>query len=307
MRCSSPSKDLYFSNPLRRMVNIIAETKNTITLTDRIICFRIPSSAELSYIAESKLDVVSVIDDSYWAIVRDRHMPLGYRVRILCRLLRNASRLRNLTTRWVVTSPMLEASHPGSIRIDPCWNIGDSDGSALNTEGLHLGFLGTRSHLQDLRMILPFIIPFLRDSKIARLSLFLGKHCPKGLSELPNVTNYEPMNWETYRNFLGGINIDISLLPIANTKVNECRSRNKLFEAVYAGGLCLFGEHYTHKDFARKHQLGFSYSPQKLHELIESYLENRCRLRQLQHTAKVNAITLQGGIVEKQKKALLDF
>jgi len=300
-----PSKCLYFSEPLREAAEVIAESRNTITLADRILCFRIPSSDELKEIAGCHQQVVSVVDDDYWGIVKDRYLPLGYRSKMFYRLMNNGRHLRRLTDKWVVTSPALKNIYSGSAQIDPNWNSPDSVECHASREGLHLGFLGTRSHLHDLQVILPFIVSFLRDFTAARFTLFLGKHCPKALSELPNVTNYEPMSWKPYRDFLKHLEIDISLLPSHDTQVNLCRSRNKLFEAVYAGGVCLIDEHYAHKDYAKKHQLGVSFSPQQLCEALETYWEDRSQLTELQNTARASALALQAGIIEKQKEALL--
>jgi hypothetical protein len=300
-----PSKCLYFSSPVRETVEVIEESRNTITLADRIICFRIPSDDELKVAASRNQKIISVVDDDYWGIVKDGRLPLGYRSRMFYKLINNGRQLRRLTDCWVVTSPKLENVYPGAALIDPNWNISNSIKVPSSREGLHLSFLGTRSHLHDLRMILPFIIPFLQDFRATRFTIFLGKHCPKELSILPNVINYEPMSWGPYRDFLQGLNIDVSILPSEQTQVNACRSRNKLFEAVYAGGVCLLDEHYAHKDYAEKYQLGISHNQQELYSLLDTYTKDRSQLTNLQHIARINAVALQAGIIEKQKEVLL--
>ena len=300
-----PSKCLYFSPPLRDKVEIISETRNTITLGDRILCFRIPSRYEMRFFSRCDKDVITVVDDNYWAIVKDGYLPASYRARMLSRLMYNEARLRQMTDKWVVTSPRLANNYPGAECIDPCWNISSASDHDRKREGLHLGFLGTRSHLHDLHKIIPFVMNFLRDSTESKLSIFLGKHCPRELAQLPNVKNYEPMRWQQYRQLLKSLEIDISLLPSQNTEVNACRSRNKLFEAVFAGAICLHDERYAHSDYAKMHQLGLSCEPSDLPKTLKGYCHNRSYLAKLQYAAKKNAVALQSAIIAKQKIVLL--
>lgn len=300
-----PSKQLYFGNHLRAEVNIQEESRNLIILNDRIVCFRIPSSRELHQVEQSGLPVVTLVDDHYWGIVKDRRLPLGYRSRMLRRLINNWRRLRHVTDKWVVTSPALEKLYPGASLVDPNWDIPSDCGNRVNQNGLHIGFLGTRSHLHDLEYILAGIISFLHNFPAARFTLFMGKHCPKELLTLSNVTNYNPMSWLEYRKLLRGLKIDISLLPSQSSEVNKCRSRNKLFEAVYAGGFCLFDERYTHKDYALKYDLGVSFRPSNVGQTLKTYMNDDNLLTGLKNTAKDSAHALQAKIIDKQKAVLL--
>ena len=302
---SSPSKSLYFSEHLRDAANIVEESINTITLDDRVICFRIPSREELRKVVRNRRHVVTVVDDHYWGIVRDKRLPFGYRARMFTRLTKDWQRLKQVTHEWVVTSPVLGRLYPGASMIDPNWDIAFDPGELVNRDGLHIGFLGTRSHLHDLETILAGVISFLQNFPAARFTLFMGKHCPKELLTLSNVTNYDPMNWQEYRKLLSGLEIDISLLPSQNTQVNKCRSRNKLFEAVYAGGFCLFDEGYAHKGYAAKHQLGLPFRKQHVAYVLETYMNELALLSDVQSIAKTNALELQKQIVNKQKKVLL--
>ena len=305
MHLPTPSKSLYFSEHLRGAADIVEESINTITLDDRVICFRIPSREELRKVVRNRRHVVTVVDDHYWGIVRDKRLPFGYRARMFRRLIKDWQRLKQITDKWVVTSPLLGRLYPGASLIDPNWDIAFDPGERVNRDGLHIGFLGTRSHLHDLETILAGVISFLQNFPAARFTLFMGKHCPKELLTLSNVTNYDPMDWQEYRKLLSGLEIDISLLPSQTTQVNKCRSRNKLFEAVYAGGFCLFDEGYTHKDYAEKHDLGVSFRPSNLGQILKTYMNDDDLLTGMQNTAKESAQALQAEIIEKQKAALL--
>ena len=305
MHLPTPSKSLYFSEHLRGAADIVEESINTITLDDRVICFRIPSREELRKVVKNRRHVVTVVDDHYWGIVRDKRLPFGYRARMFTRLTKDWQRLKQVTHEWVVTSPVLGRLYLGASMIDPNWDIAFDPGERVNRDGLHIGFLGTRSHLHDLETILAGVISFLQNFPAARFTLFMGKHCPKELLTLSNVTNYDPMDWQEYRKLLSGLEIDISLLPSQNTQVNKCRSRNKLFEAVYAGGFCLFDEGYTHKDYAEKHDLGVSFRPSNLGQILKTYMNDDDLLTGMQNTAKESAQALQAEIIEKQKAALL--
>ena len=120
------------------------------------------------------------------------------------------------------------------------------------------------------------------------------------------IANYtHRLNWQEYRKLLSGLEIDISLLPSQTTQVNKCRSRNKLFEAVYAGGFCLFDEGYAHKGYAAKHQLGLPFRKQHVAYVLETYMNELALLSDVQSIAKTNALELQKQIVNKQKKVLL--
>lgn len=308
MPTTIPTKCLYFSHALRQGGPIYYESDRVVELEHKILCFRIPSEDELSFLRAARKPIITVVDDDYRAIILDSHLPLGYRFRMLKQYALRYRALKPLTTRWLVASQNLLPLYPQASRIDPFWNLGKTPKTATPDPRpfFHLGFLGTRSHLQDLISSLPALVSFLSSHPEVQLSLFLGKHCPRRLSALDNVKNHAPMAWRTYRKTLAQLNLDLSLLPSLDTQVNRCRSLNKLFEAFYAGGICLFEESYVHREFALHHHLGFSFTRNNLVSKLEHCLESPDLLRQRQTRGLTEALTLERSIAQQQRALLID-
>jgi len=255
------------------------------------------------FLKKSNKKVITIVDDDYKAITQDNNLPLRYRLKTLRNYLTNFKELKRLTDKWVVTNAQLQKLYPGAQIIDPYWGMKPSP--EVN-ENLQIAFLGTRSHLKDLMEIAPPLVSFLTRAPNTQFRIFLGEYSPKELSSLANVENVNPLGWKEYLTLLTQKRIDLSLLPSKKTSVNLARSTNKLFEAVFAGGICAFSDNYAHKDYAKEYQLGLNYDSIGLDQLLEKCHSNLPWLQEKKMTAHNNALLLKPQIKEKQKRVLLE-
>ena len=303
MRTTIPTKSLYFENALKDEISVLNETRHSIELDDRIIYFRLPYKREINRLSNKK--IITIVDDNYLSIIHDKNQPLGYRARMLSRYLNGFSLLRNCTQQWLTANDEITALYLNAQRIDPYWDICQRT-SPVRVNSLHIGFLGSRSHLKDLDSILPPLLSFLQDFPQVRFTLFLGKHCPPALANLVNVNNCEPSGWKEHHQNLQSLALDISLLPSLPTKVNACRSTNKLFEAVYAGGVCAFDSNYSHKDYALKEALGINYSSIGLKAFLVKSLHSRAWLELAMDKAYKQSLIIEQAVKNRQRELLLN-
>ena len=184
-----------------------------------------------------------VIDDDMHALVRDPHQPLSYRWRIW-RFMRGPQKQlrkwplaivapsRVILDRWDVEEKHL--LHPVMLAPPP----GTAHFADMST--IRAIFMGSRSHLHDLKAILPGLLRWLDETPHARLDVFLGRHCPRSLRKHPSVRNRDPVPWPRFRAFLQQQRYHLALAPMLDTPVNHARSINKLLDCAAVGACGVF-------------------------------------------------------------------
>jgi hypothetical protein len=100
---------------------------------------------------------------------------------------------------------------------------------------LQIAFLGTRSHVASLSLLRKAADGLARAGVDFRLTLFLGRHAPRGLRNSRHVENLPPLGWERFRAFLRERPIHLGLAPLADAPFARGRSVSKILDHAAAG------------------------------------------------------------------------
>ena len=109
-----------------------------------------------------------------------------------------------------------------------------------------IAWLGTRSHLADLEMIIDNIKPVFSENRNFSFNVFLRKeHVPCWLGGFPGLILHKPLKWNIYYKNIPKLNFNICLYPLENNIVNKSRSMNKIIEHCYAGAVGIYSEWFV--------------------------------------------------------------
>ncbi|UAX95090.1 hypothetical protein LAC81_34100 [Ensifer adhaerens] len=203
-----------------------------------IIC-RYASPSILRWIesnAERLSGVGLFLDDDIPAVVTGRDADFFYRLFLWYRALWPLSRLnRHLDIVWASTPHLASRLKEAKATVLPpappksLWLSANDDVETLdpaNREVL-IAYHATAVHLEEHRFLRPIIAEVLRERPQVRFEVFADRRARGIWQGLERVQIREPMPWTEYLADASHRRIDIMLVPLAPTHVNDSRAPTK--------------------------------------------------------------------------------
>jgi len=201
----------------------------------------------LRYITPKELKIIKnlpakktvyVIDDNLFALQGDASLPIDYREKLL--RFKEGDHLLLRASADVIVAPnehILE-NYPDTecYLLHPIYVSLAKEPACRNGQGkIHIVYSGTRSHVQDLEFIAPGLLKLLERNQHVTLTTYLGTYAPRQLRGVERVRHCSPCTWRRFKKILQNERYDIAIAPLVETKFNEGRSINKLYEAAAFG------------------------------------------------------------------------
>ncbi|NRQ18235.1 hypothetical protein [Ensifer sesbaniae] len=218
-----------------------------------IIC-RYASPSALRWIDhnEGRLSGVGLfVDDDIPAVITGKDADFLYRLFLWYRALWPLGRLnRHLDIVWTSTSNL--ASRLGQAKavvLPPAppkslWSNTDDDVKTCdpaNGEVL-IAYHATGVHVEEHRFLRPIIAEVLRERPQARFEVFADRRAAVIWRGLDRVQIREPMPWLEYLGDANARRIDIMLVPLAPSHVNDSRSSTKRIDVARYQAAAVFSE-----------------------------------------------------------------
>lgn len=256
-RFPNPTSDYYFAArltalgmPPYQMVDIRSNDFSSLDADGAfIILCRYASATALRWIEQesSKLAGVGLfLDDDIPAIVTGREAPIGYRMSLFVLGLMPLRRLnRHLDIVWASTPRLAERLKSAHARVLPpapsasLWNIPHETISAKQDE-LLIAYHATAIHVDEHRFLQPIIKEILAARPQTRFEVFAGKASAHLWLGMERVTLRQQASWSAYLTEALARRIDIMLVPLAPSPINDCRSSTKRIDVARAGAAGIF-------------------------------------------------------------------
>lgn len=203
-----------------------------------IIC-RYASQSVLRWIegnAERLSGVGLFLDDDIPAVVTGKDADFLYRLFLWYRALWPLRRLnRQLDIVWASTPHLASKLEEAKAVILPpappkaLWSNADNDVEAHDPANLEvlIGYHATGVHLEEHRFLRPIVAEVLRERPQARFEVFADRRARAIWQGLDRVQIREPMPWMEYLADANARRIDIMLVPLAPSHVNDSRAPTK--------------------------------------------------------------------------------
>ena len=254
-RHPNPTADYYFSarlsstyGPNYHMADIRSASFEEIDPegTFVIVC-RYASPRVLKWISKhnDRLSGVGLfLDDNIPAVITGDDANLGYRLFLFYRALLPLHRLnRYLDIVWVST-PRLAASlaHVNAIVLPPSppenlWNTIHRDDEK---KGVLIAYHATSVHQSEHLFLRPIIEDVLAQRPQAKFEVFADKSAAQIWRGINRVVVRKPMSWGDYLDDTSRRRIDIMLVPLTPSLVNDCRSPTKRIDVARLGAAGIF-------------------------------------------------------------------
>lgn len=187
--------------------------------------------------------VIYVFDDDISSIELEKKLPSDYRRRLENIRNKVVVPVSSIATEIVAPSAHILEKFRNSRKsillpslVHKTSNLAHYDDS----EGqFNIVFSGTRSHLADLKMIIPALQSVLARNPQARLTTFLGNYAPIRLSGR-QVEHLPSMDWHSYREFIATQNFHLALAPALNTPFNRARSSSRIMDNAGFGAVGIY-------------------------------------------------------------------
>lgn len=244
-----------------------------------IIC-RYASPSVLRWIesnAERLSGVGLFLDDDIPAVVTGKDADFFYRLFLWYRALWPLGRLnRQLDIVWAST-PHLASRLAGAkaVVLPPApplalWQAAGDDGDRHhhpNCEVL-IGYHATGVHLEEHHFLRPVVAEVLRERPQVRFEVFADRRAKAIWQGLERVQIREPMPWIEYLEDANARRIDIMLVPLAPSHVNDSRAPTKRVDVARyrAAGVFSAGAAYGHASSGA--ELRPAYDPTSWREVI---------------------------------------
>ncbi len=241
--------------PPFRVVDIRGQETSTLEAdgTFVIIC-RYASPLVLYWIERNASHLSGVglfVDDDIPAVVTGKDAGFLYRLFLWYRALWPLRRLnRHLDIVWASTSHLasrLEGARPVVLPPAPptaLWSNGKTDNEArgsTNSQVL-IGYHATGVHLEEHRFLRPIIEEVLHKRPHAQFEVFADRRARTIWQGLDRVQIREPLPWMDYLADAKGRRIDVMLVPLAPSHVNDSRASTKRIDIARYKAAALFSE-----------------------------------------------------------------
>ncbi|KQX27706.1 hypothetical protein ASD01_21615 [Ensifer sp. Root423] len=245
-----------------------------------IILCRYASPSVLRWIernAERLSGVGLFLDDDIPAVVTGRDADFFYRIFLWYRALWPLRRLsRHLDLVWAST-PHLAARLAGAkAKVLPpappkaSWQTGEHDNNRTPRpkRDVLIAYHATGVHLEEHRFLRPIIVDVLRERPQARFEVFADRRAKAVWQGLERVTICEPMPWKEYLADAKTRRIDIMLVPLAPSHVNESRAPTKRIDVARYRAAGVFSESIAYGSSRGSEELRVPYDAGTWREVV---------------------------------------
>ncbi len=256
-RYPNPSSDYYFAArlavrgmPPHAFVDVRDNDLSSLDAdgTFVIVC-RYASASVLDWIetGSSRLAGVGLfLDDDIPAVIVGRDAPLAYRFLLFMRALWPLRRLnRHLDIVWASTPQLADRLALAGARVllpaplEGLWNVPDRPQSATHGTVL-IAYHATGVHVEEHRFLRPIIQEVLELRPGVEFEVFGSPKVEPVWRGMERVTLRRPVSWTEYLNETLTTPVDIMLVPLAPSSVNDCRSPTKRIDVARSGAAGIF-------------------------------------------------------------------
>lgn len=179
----------------------------------------------------------------------------------------------------------------------------------LKTNILTIGYMGSKGHINDLKMIAPAISKILNEYPQIKFETFGTISIPDELKVFSNrITSHKvKLNYSQFLQKLYELNWDIGLAPLENTEFNQCKAPTKFIEYTACDIPTVASNVNVYNRFADKEEVILA-EPSQWYEKIKLSIENSDFRKTLLQNAKARCekeFNLE--ILEKQVYNLLSL
>lgn len=241
-----PTTDLYFLNALESLRcaprHISMAGSHIYKVGSLAVISRYATLSEINALAGSGVSrIVYLADDDFVAGATDHTLPLTYRRRLETFIRVEWPAIKQAADVVLVPSrALVDVYGSRAHRVQPLWHVPPADMAHFKKlSPFRLAFLGTRSHLRDLELVMPALAAALDGHRDLSLTLCLGKSAPPELVVRGRVQSLSPLPWWRYKRVIARQRFHLALYPLRPTKFNNARSANKVFEHAVTGAASL--------------------------------------------------------------------
>lgn len=255
-----------------------------------VILCRYASPSVLRWIesnAERLSGVGLFLDDDIPAVVTGRDADFLYRLFLCYRALSPLRRLnRHLDIVWASTPHLASRlSEAKAVVLPPAppealWSRGrdDLDARDPTDREVLIGYHATGVHLEEHRFVRPIIAEVLRERPLARFEVFADRRARAIWQGLDRVQIREPMPWMEYLADADARQIDIMLVPLAPSHVNDSRAPTKRIDVARYRAAGVFSESVAYGSFRDTEELRMPYVVDAWRQIILQLVDD-CELR----------------------------
>ena len=120
-----------------------------------------------------------------------------------------------------------------------------------------LAYLGTSSHVMELKWIIGFLQKFQSSRNDCVVDLIVNSKWRRKFRNIPRLRCFYPMDFETYLLDTSNRKVDILLTPLMESKFNLSRSPVKFFDAIRLGAVGIYSDRLPYKGFIKDGKDGF--------------------------------------------------
>ncbi|WP_426123874.1 hypothetical protein [Pararhizobium sp. PWRC1-1] len=256
-RHPNPTSDYYFAArlaapgmPPHQMVDIKSNDFSSLDAEGAfVILCRYASATALKWIEQERSKLAGVglfLDDDIPGIVTGREAAIGYRLSLLLLGLMPLRRLnRHLDIVWASTPKLADRLKSANARVLPpappasLWN-GPHPNASGHEDQLLIAYHATAIHVDEHRFLQPIIKDVLAARPHARFEVFAGKASAYLWQGMDRVVFRQQVSWSDYLAEALTRRIDIMLVPLGSSRVNDCRSATKRIDVARAGAAGIF-------------------------------------------------------------------
>lgn len=213
-----------------------------------IVC-RYASRAILDWIDQQKSRIAGVglfLDDDIPSVFVSNGADMAYRYFVLRHALLPLRRLnRHLDIVWASTPNLAKRlKHAKAVVLPPApptslWETPHPLARNKSNE-ITIAYHATALHVEEHTFLSPIIHAVLAARQNTRFEVFAGRETAAIWADTDRVTVRKPIPWSTYLEEASSRKIDIMLVPLARSTVNDCRAPTKRIDVARMGAAGIF-------------------------------------------------------------------
>ncbi|MDQ1194379.1 hypothetical protein [Agrobacterium sp. SORGH_AS 787] len=213
-----------------------------------VVMCRYASKRAVSWICKNRARLAKVVlflDDDIPAVIVGRDASISYRAFLYYRALYPLAQLnRYLDSIWVST-PRLGANlgHTKTLIVPPApppklyarnWH------PRSDTSEVSIAYHATGVHQSEHKFLQPIIADAMKKRPNIRFEVFADGRTAKIWKNMPGVTVRRPVPWSEYLAEAEQRQIDVMLVPLCDSEVNDCRAPTKRIDVARFGAAGIF-------------------------------------------------------------------
>ncbi|MDR6818097.1 hypothetical protein J2X76_003274 [Neorhizobium sp. 2083] len=252
-----------------------------------IVC-RYASPSVLSWIESSAEQLAGLglfLDDDISAVIASRESSLSYKASLLARGILPLFRLNGrLDIIWASTPSLAQSLRYASARILPpappkhLWDVLKEDGmTERDPKRILMGYHASGIHIQEHFFLQPIIQDVLTLRPDVRFEVFTDKKTEHLWREMDRVQIRRQLPWKAYLDESAARRIDIMLVPLSPSHINNCRAPTKRVDVARLGAAGIFSVSEAYGDQDESGEIRIAYNADVWRETILLLVDDPCR------------------------------